>query len=197
MIHQMKEMHASYLNHRYDLRVLEKWRQISCQMPGIWQGHSLYEYIEAHLGYRFVVENLEFISEKKRISLRFAVKNKGFGACWFETEVELIQETEAEWHRYPLGNLLQDLACEDHRQIVVPLKPEEGKIFLCAYRKSDGRMISLPMQHPITECYIWAVCVGQLVTVKRGTAFNSRRCCLWELRSGFHIRNWQMECSDR
>lgn len=142
VIHQMKEMHVSYLNHRYDLRVLEKWRQISCQMPGIWQGHSLYEYIEAHLGYRFVVENLEFISEKKRISLRFAVKNKGFGACWFETEVELIQETEAEWHRYPLGNLLQDLACEDHRQIVVPLKPEEGKIFLCAYRKSDCRMIS-------------------------------------------------------
>lgn len=141
VIHRMEQMHISYLNHRYDARVIEKWKQQICQSHGIWQGQSLYQYIGAHLGYRFVVENPELIFKQKTASLRFHVKNTGFGACWFETEMELIQETDTECYSYSLGNVLQNLENNNSCQIAVPVRQEAGKFFLRAYRKTDKKSI--------------------------------------------------------
>ena len=64
----LRTMHISYLNNRHDMQVLEKWKNtIYSNESSVYDGMNGYDYIERHLGYRFVIRSA-------------AVKEKGF--CW-------------------------------------------------------------------------------------------------------------------
>lgn len=52
-------MHISYLNSTYDLQLLEQWKKETAN------GVSGFETVGKRLGYRFVVEDVEMLSENK------------------------------------------------------------------------------------------------------------------------------------
>ena len=57
-IKDLAQMHVSYLNSAYDSAVLDKWKAtIVTGNSDIWNGMSGYDYIERHLGYRYVLNN--------------------------------------------------------------------------------------------------------------------------------------------
>ena len=59
VISEMQKMHLAYLNLVHDTRILDQWKAQSCGKDGIWSGKTLYEYVSAHLGYRFVLKKVE------------------------------------------------------------------------------------------------------------------------------------------
>lgn len=71
-----KRMHLSYLNSSYQPEILEKWKQEKVTEPGPYQGLSGYEYLERHLGYRFVLRNARL----DRRGLEIEIENVGFAA---------------------------------------------------------------------------------------------------------------------
>lgn len=71
-----KRMHLSYLNSSYQPEILEKWKEEKVTEPGPYQGLSGYEYLERHLGYRFVLRNARL----DRRGLEIEIENVGFAA---------------------------------------------------------------------------------------------------------------------
>lgn len=65
----LERMHISYLNSTYDLRRLEQWKAETVE------DESGLEAIGKRLGYRFVVEGVEFVSEREE--LQITLENKG------------------------------------------------------------------------------------------------------------------------
>ncbi len=75
----LSTMHVSYLNSEYDPKVLKKWKKKKYS-EGKEYG-SGYDYIKAHLGYRYVVskvnfENARFPEKKDKVSIE--ITNTGF-----------------------------------------------------------------------------------------------------------------------
>ena len=104
----LAKMHVSYLNSAYDPAVLDKWKAtivtgIANETNDIWNGMNGYDYIERHLGYRYVLDNgsTNFSSSSNSSSsvfqfhplfdetgtLSVAVKNVGFSNCYRPLEV--------------------------------------------------------------------------------------------------------------
>lgn len=55
-----RTMHISYLNKAHDTEVIEKWKNTEYSNDGsVYDGLTGYEYIERHMGYRFVIRETE------------------------------------------------------------------------------------------------------------------------------------------
>ncbi|MCR5097657.1 MAG: DUF4832 domain-containing protein [Lachnospiraceae bacterium] len=83
---ELRKLHITYLNSEYDPMVLNKWKRFTELTDPVWRGHSGYEYIENHLGYRYylsysgaVVDNSLFSTE---MSFRITLKNRGFAPAY-------------------------------------------------------------------------------------------------------------------
>ena len=91
-------MHVSYLNRGHDTKVLEKWRNAIYRDSGsVYDGMSGYDYIERHLGYRFVIRDVSvpesgWLWEEQTITVR--VENVGYSPRYTPCKVELILKNE-------------------------------------------------------------------------------------------------------
>ena len=56
----LKKMHVSYLNYDYDQEVLDKWSSVIVG-KGVYQGMDGLTYIERHLGYRILINDVNQI----------------------------------------------------------------------------------------------------------------------------------------
>lgn len=87
-------MHVSYLNNAHDDNVIEKWENTVVQCKNsVYSGMSGFEYIERHLGYRYVIRDVSvqkrgWIWEKRCISIE--IENVGYAPRYTPCEVELI-----------------------------------------------------------------------------------------------------------
>lgn len=83
---------VSYLNCVHEEERLREWRETEYS-PGI----SLYDYIGAHMGYRFVVEKVSFEKKGKESCLAVKLANRGFACCAEEVRFLLyLQDLQAE-----------------------------------------------------------------------------------------------------
>ncbi len=96
-IETLKQMRISYLHQKYDEQVLNKWK---ASRPGvaneIWKKRTAYDYIIAHLGYRFTIEaiKLSLISEKGGVlKAMLRIRNMGFAPCYHKFQVRFIIRT--------------------------------------------------------------------------------------------------------
>ncbi len=84
-IPEMELIHLSYLNKCWNNKVIDKWKQTYYSSTvgdnTIYYDISAYEYIENHLGYRFVLENslFEYSDSLLNIKINLDIKNVGFG----------------------------------------------------------------------------------------------------------------------
>lgn len=84
-IPEMELIHLSYLNKCWNDEVIDKWKQsyyLSAVGDNtIYYDISAYQYIENHLGYRFVLENslFEYSDSLLNIKINLDIKNVGFG----------------------------------------------------------------------------------------------------------------------
>lgn len=113
-IADLSQIHVSYLNRYHDLAVLDKWKASTYTGDGCFHGCSGYDYISAHLGYRYVLSSssLQFNTwTDEKAALSFTLENKGFASCLkpLELRVTLHGLTTDETHSYPLSEDLRFL----------------------------------------------------------------------------------------
>lgn len=141
----LSRMHITYLNSRHDARLLDCWKKSSYEGQGVWAGKSLYNYIGAHLGYRFWVKNaaVKPLKEKNSESLcrlEIEIKNVGFASLYKEAELYLEwQDGCGNEKRKKLDCDLREWSSGSIRQIVCTIEADEGEVFLAASMKQSGQ----------------------------------------------------------
>ena len=100
-IRDLRTMHVSYLNEAYDTNVLNKWKDSMYSENDIFYGLSGYDYIAAHLGYRYVLRSVEIKfndSYEKTAQLSLSVENTGFSNSYypFELSVSIVNKSTKE-----------------------------------------------------------------------------------------------------
>lgn len=91
-VNDLRTMHVSYLNDAHDLAVLDKWKNSSYTEDPVFTGCNGYEYVEAHLGYRYVLtdSSLDFHSLlSDTATLYFTIENTGFSPAYKQFEMNL------------------------------------------------------------------------------------------------------------
>lgn len=93
----LKEMKVSYLHWNYDEWVLNKWKASRSGVTNsLWRGKTAYEYIIAHLGYRFTIEDLSLslIADKVgTLKAMLRIRNMGFAPCYHRFQVKFVIRT--------------------------------------------------------------------------------------------------------
>ena len=81
----LTKMHVTYLNCEHDAAVLDKWKNTVYHGDDCFDGVSGYEYIAAHLGYRYVVTDSNFTYDaldKNSGVLTMTIQNTGFAPSY-------------------------------------------------------------------------------------------------------------------
>lgn len=96
-IETLRGMRISYLHGEYDEKVLDKWKSRKSGVSGaLWKDKTAFEYIVAHLGYRFTIEDASLsLSPDKSGNLKAVVKisNLGFAPCYHKFDVRFVIRT--------------------------------------------------------------------------------------------------------
>lgn len=93
----LRAMHVSYLNSDYDRKVLDKWRNSVYTGDDPFHGINGYDYIAAHLGYRYTLLSCTMDYDKwksRSASLTITLQNSGFSPAYrpFHTTVTLVPD---------------------------------------------------------------------------------------------------------
>ncbi len=143
IINTLQQMHVTYLNKDYDKVILEYWKKWNCGVAGAWQNKTLYEYIGEHLGYRFVVRNVNVeISEAQTAKITIDIENVGFANFYYEAKVflEWINEENQAFQK----EIITDMKCweaSSMTSISTELEIQNCYIYLSAIRVKDEKII--------------------------------------------------------
>ena len=142
IVNELKKMHLTYLDSTYDMKVLNQWKKMQYEGSEIWQGHSLYDYIVSHLGYRLTVKCVKMkITWFGKAEFIIEIENTGFGRLFQEAELFLTIENEKIRKEIPVSIDLREIFPGTTVQGKAVTEPVSGKVFLRAQRKKDGQNI--------------------------------------------------------
>lgn len=130
----LRRMHVTYLNRDHDPRLLERWRRQPCPAGGVWTGRSLFDYVGAHLGYRFLVRGVRVTKGRRGGQLvEVTVENTGF-ASFYQTGWMALAYTNPDGggSRAPLAGDLTGWAGGEIRRLTWDIQAGEGELLLCA-----------------------------------------------------------------
>lgn len=140
---EMRQMHLGYLNLVHDTRILNQWKEQNCGEDGIWSEKTLYEYVSAHLGYRFVLKKVDMqVTKRDKIKFVFEVKNCGFASLFQEAQLFLILESGKERKEILLSEEVQKWQGGSTYKVETEIGAMKGNVFLQIRRKKDGKVIS-------------------------------------------------------
>ena len=125
-IKDLSIMHVSYLNNMYDANVFDKWKSTTYLGSDSFHGHSGYDYIGNHLGYRYVLRStaLTFQTFKdKSASFSIDIDNIGFANSYKEFDVTLFIKNRSTQvtMELPVNTDTRNWFSNMITQIVVPL----------------------------------------------------------------------------
>lgn len=122
----MKTMHISYLNRDYDQAVLDKWAKTIVTEPGVFKGMDGLSYMERHMGYRFLMKevDLAYRWREDTLSVNISLQNVGFAPIYKGTDIvlELLQEETGEITSYVVSQGLSALTGGNDSDVILSLK---------------------------------------------------------------------------
>ena len=92
-ISDLAQMHVSYLNSDHDKTVLNKWKNSTYRGKNIFHGMNGYDYISAHLGYRYFIKEsqIDFHSIiTDDAALYLTIANTGFSSAYKKYDSTLV-----------------------------------------------------------------------------------------------------------
>lgn len=147
----LANMHITYLNGGHDAAVMEKWKSSTYEGNDVFSGWNGYEYVEAHLGYRYLVTDsaMEFDTfHDDAATLSFTMANTGFAPAYrkfdslltiINKETQTILSLPLEWDNRTLSNeTVQTITTS------IPVREMEAgnyTIILSMSNPADGRTI--------------------------------------------------------
>lgn len=107
-IPDLYDMRVSYLSCDHEASVLNKWKNTAYSGEDtIFSGVSGYDYIRAHLGYRYVLTDAQISFSglfSSRIQVEMTVENRGFSPCYRPFDVQLVlQNKNGNSFQYPIS----------------------------------------------------------------------------------------------
>lgn len=152
-IADLSQMHISYLNSEHDTTVLDKWRNSTYTGSGtdVFSGCTGYDYIDAHLGYRYVMKqsSIDFHSLlSDTASLYITIANTGFSSAYTRFTTNLILTNEKTGESMETGTNIDNrsIAGNDFSEFKIDLD--------IRFLKKGTYSISLSMKDPYTKNYI-------------------------------------------
>jgi hypothetical protein len=90
-LRSLRLMRVSYLNRFHDTRALKLWSDTHILTPGIWHGMNGFDYIERHLGYRYVIRDVSMDKAlfKNKIQVKAVIENIGFAPAYHKLSPRL------------------------------------------------------------------------------------------------------------
>ena len=138
VLKKLRCMHISYLNCDHDVSLLDTWKNT----PSPWSGISFYDYVGAHLGYRYCIRAVKLRESHQVRRCEITVENTGFAPCYedYDIMLEIVNS----------GNAVQQKTIWDLRTLMAGttqvwssvLPQATGKLYLSARRKKDGRVLN-------------------------------------------------------
>ncbi len=146
-IEALREMRISYLHSDYDERVLEKWKSVKSGINRApWKDRTAFEYIVAHLGYRFTIEEASLsLAEDKSGNMRASVKisNQGFAPCYHPFTVKFVVRTASfsEVHEYTVDTDTRLWMPQDtvELEVQIPCGDLEQRYYILCFGIHDPR----------------------------------------------------------
>ncbi len=142
----LRRMRVSYLHAEYDEQVLNKWKSARLGSGyGLWKDRTAFEYIAAHLGYRFTLGETSLWLSPDKSSLRAAVRitNKGFAPCYHKFEVRFVARTASfsEVREYEVDTDTRRWMPEERLELetVIPISSWERKNYILGFGIYDPR----------------------------------------------------------
>ncbi len=147
ILQYLSRIHVTYLNRQHDSRLLDHWKNVSCGQKGAFSEHSLYDYIGAHLGYRFVLRNARIRRRKSekgcRLEISMRMENVGFAPIYRHTESFILWRDDRGGSgeiQIPLD--LYGIDAEYEKNIIAEVETERPvKLALLTKRAFDGALI--------------------------------------------------------
>lgn len=150
-IYEMSLRHITYLNRHHDIKLINYWKKLKVNYKGVWNGSSYFDYIGAHLGYRFFVKNAGIYKEKNECTLKITVENLGFASIYGKTDLFIkIKENSGTELNIPLGNILNEIRSGERYEICAGIPEVKGMIYLYAVLSVSGKSVKFVNQeiHP-------------------------------------------------
>lgn len=162
VVNELKKMHLTYLDSTYDMNVLNQWKEVQWAGSGTWQGHSLYEYIGGHLGYRLLVRDIKMrVLWFGKVEFTIEIENVGFGRMFQKVELILIIENENDREEISVPMDMREIhsGCTCQGKIVT--KATEGKLFLKLQRIADKCSIQFANKNSTDSLCLGCMCYSR------------------------------------
>lgn len=99
-IPDLYDMRVSYLSCDHEASVLNKWKNTAYSGEDtVFSGVSGYDYIRAHLGYRYVLTGTQVSFSglfSSHIQFEITIENRGFSPCYRPFDVQLVLQDKTE-----------------------------------------------------------------------------------------------------
>lgn len=145
VLSELRQMQITYLNKVYDGKMLDIWRRWKCPVPGVWENKNLYEYIGAHLGYRFVIQKVSVKPGQDSGShcmVEIKVKNTGFAGFYQEADIFLeYAGADGQYQKIKFEDDLRGWTGGETRVLTCQMEVCDCNLFLSAARRRDGKPI--------------------------------------------------------
>lgn len=143
-VDRMRRMQLTYLNRVHEPIVWQTWHQVRC---GLQDGHaygqwSCLDYMQAYLGYRYVLEDVVFLKDRgKNEKIQISIKNCGFACCYDILRIVLF-----------VGNVKKQIAFDGKTLTAGGLHRLEFEIKDVLQRQTSGDRlgVSMAMYHEKT-----------------------------------------------
>ena len=171
---EMRLLCLSYLNIEYFPDVYQKWKNITYNSnlgkDSTYYDISIFDYINAHLGYRLVIKSID-INYKKggKFDLNINIENVGFGNLLKNKNVDIIYSDlnnniikRQKVGTYMGENILKingELLEKDH---------QDYKVFICLYSSFENNIIYYPIQFANENIYNNNLKSNLVFSVKNG-----------------------------
>lgn len=137
---ELSRVRATYLNGHYDHKLIEYWKNTFVKEKGIWEKSTYYDYIGAHLGYRFVIRNAEVRKNGNNVIINVDIENCGFADIYKDTLLFVQIEGNQESLRECYTEKLNDCHPGNTETFSVEVKKTVGKVYIYAEQLTKKRV---------------------------------------------------------
>lgn len=128
---EMYQIHLSYLNEQWNDQVVGKWKKTlvteDCEAADpLYYGKTAYEYIQGHMGYRFVLKKATFTYTDRydNIKIELKLENTGFGNLNKTKKAKLLFVKSGE---IAYEKTVEDFTGESEINYSLPIKLNKGQ----------------------------------------------------------------------
>ena len=142
MIARLEKSGITYLNDEHDIDLISLWENTKYQGSGVWKDETVFDYIDAHLGYRFVINGVKFKKDKNGfLNVSVTVKNTGFAPMYQECDayIKISDFNGTEMHEIKGG--LNNLNSGETKVLSASFKKDKGFVTVCAKRSVDEAVV--------------------------------------------------------